>query len=183
MFTFTGKREMAREIEELKGQIAAMTQQGHVAPARQTWGLGLEQNKAQLDIERFEFEKEKLAAENSRFEAHSARSYAGQVVQALLFLNGAAALAILALIASFAKDSSLKAVLAGLSDPLTLFSHGAGFAILTAVFAYLSQTKWPDGNKLWGETLRIFAMVSATASLLYFLAGISQASSVFGALG
>ena len=101
MFTLSSKRQ-AREIEELKAQIAALTQQGAVAP-RQTWGLGLEQGKNQVDIERFQLEKEKFAAENARFEAQSARTYAGQVVQALLLLNGAAALAILILIGSFAK--------------------------------------------------------------------------------
>jgi hypothetical protein len=181
MFTLSSKRQ-AREIEELKSQIAALTQPGHVAP-RQTWGLGLEQGKNQVEIERFQLEKEKFAAENARFEAQSSRTYAGQVVQALLLLNGAAALAILILIGSFAKHAHLKGLLSSLPDPLALFGQGAALAVLTAVLAYLGEAPSPNGNKLWGTSLQVFAMAFAAGSLLFFLGGISQAASVFTAFG
>jgi hypothetical protein len=76
----------------------------------------------------------------------------------------------------------LKSLLLGLSDPLSFFAHGAALAVLTAIFAYLSQASWADGSSLWGNTLRIFAMVLALGSLLLFTGGISQASAVFAAL-
>src|SRR5208337_5191517 len=99
----SSKRNLARENEELKAQIAALTQQGQASP-RQGWGLGLEQGKSQVDHDRLEFEKVKLAEEKYRFEAQ-ARSYAGQVVQALLLLNAGAALAMLAFIGGFLKEA------------------------------------------------------------------------------
>jgi len=176
----SSKRNLARENEELKAQIAALTQQGQASP-RQGWGLGLEQGKSQVDHDRLEFEKVKLAEEKYRFEAQAARSYAGQVVQALLLLNAGAALAMLAFIGGFSKEANLKSLLLGLSDPLAFFSHGAALAVLTAIFAYLSQASWADGSSLWGNTLRIFAMVLALGSLLLFTGGTSQASAVFAA--
>ena len=181
MFTLSSKRALTREIEELKGQIAALTNQAQGAP-RQGWGLGLEQGKAQLDAERLQLEKDKLAAEGARFEAQSARNYAGQVVQALLLLNGAAALAMLTFMGALAKEATFKGSLSSLSDPLSSFSYGAGFAVLTAIFAYLSQATWAEGGKLWGETLRLFGVVLALASLLLFVGGVSKAESAFQAL-
>ncbi len=181
MFTMSGRRELTREIEELKGQIAALTQQGQ-GGSRQGWGMGLEQGKTQLDIERFELDKRRFAAEGSRFEAQSARTYAGQVVQALLLLNGAAALAILTFIGTFSKDANFKGSLAYLSDPLSSFSYGAAFAVLTAIFAYLSQATWADKKEIWGDTLRIFAVAFALGSLLLFVGGVSHAEAAFGAL-
>src|SRR5208337_1460509 len=106
----SSKRNLARENEELKAQIAALTQQGQASP-RQGWGLGLEQGKSQVDHDRLEFEKVKLAEEKYRFEAQAARSYAGQVVQALLLLNAGAALAMLAFIGGFSKEANLKSLL------------------------------------------------------------------------
>ncbi len=176
----SSKRTLVRENEELKAQIAALTQQGQTAP-RQGWGLGLEQGKNHLDHERLELEKNKLAEEKYRFEAQAARTYAGQVVQALLLLNGAGALAMLAFIGGFSKEANLKILLLGLSNPLSFFSHGAALAVLTAIFAYLSQASWADGSSLWGNTLRLFAMVLALGSLLLFAGGISHANAVFSA--
>ena len=175
----SSKRNLVRENEELKAQIAALAQ-GQASP-RQGWGLGLEQGKSQLDHERLELEKAKLADEKYRFEARAAQTYAGQVVQALLLLNGAAALAMLAFIGNFSKDANLKSLLLGLSDPLSFFSHGAASAVLAAIFAYLSQASWADGSSLWGNTLRLFAMVLALGSLLLFAGGISHANDVFAA--
>ena len=98
-----------------------------------------------------------------------------------MFLNGAGALAMLAFIGAFSKDANLKALLLGLSDPLSFFSHGAALAVLTAIFAYLSQASWEDGSSLWGNTLRLLAMVLALGSLLLFAGGISHATAVFSA--
>ena len=53
----SSSRNLAREKEELKAQIAALTQQGQASP-RQGWGLGLEQGKNELDHERLEFESQ-----------------------------------------------------------------------------------------------------------------------------
>ena len=178
----SSKRNLARENEELKAQIAALTQQGQASP-RQGWGLGLDQGKNHLDHERLELEKAKLADEKYRFEAQAARTYAGQVVQALLLLNGAAALAMLTFIGNLSKDSSFRSLLLGLSNPLSFFSLGAALAVLTAIFAYLSQASWADGSSLWGNTLRLFAMVLALGSLLMFAGGISQADAVFASFG
>ncbi len=179
MFMFSS-RNLARENEELKAQIAALTQQSQASP-RQGWGLGLENGKNHLDHERLELEKSRLAEEKYRFEAQAARTYAGQVVQALLLLNGAAALAMLTFIGNVSKDADLKSMLFGLSDPLSFFANGAALAVLTAIFAYLSQASWTDGDSLWSNTLRIFAMVLALGSLLLFGGGISQANAVFAA--
>ncbi len=175
----SSKRNLVRENEELKAQIAALAQ-GQASP-RQGWGLGLEQGKNQFDHERLELEKAKLAEEKYRFEAQAARTYAGQVVQALLLLNGAAALAMLTFIGNLSKDSSFKSLLLSLSDPLSFFSFGAALAVLTAIFAYLSQASWADGSSLWGNSLRIFAAVLALCSLLLFAGGISHANAVFAA--
>ncbi len=176
----SSKRNLVRENDELKAQIAALMQQGHTAP-RQGWGLGLEQGKSQLDHERLELEKARLAEEKYRFEAQAARTYAGQVVQALLLLNGVGALAMLAFIGNSSKDANLKTLLLGLSNPLSFFANGAALAVLTAIFAYLSQASWADGSSLWGNTLRLFAMVLALGSLLLFAGGISLATTVFSA--
>lgn len=176
----SSKRNLARENEELKAQIAALTQ-GQPAPARQGWGLGLEQGKNPLDQERLELEKARFAQDKYRFEARAARGYANQIVQALLLLNGVAALAILLLIGVFSKDMNLKSLLLGLSNPLSCFADGTALAVLTALFAYLSQAYSTDGNSLWASTLRLFALVLALGSLLLFAGGISQASTVFSA--
>ncbi len=178
----SSKRNLARENDELKAQIAAITQQGQASP-QQGWGLGLQNGKNHLDHERLELEKAKLADEKYRFEAQAARTYAGQVVQALLLLNGAAALAMLTFIGNFSKDANLRSVLLGLSNPLAFFADGAALAVLTAIFAYLSQVSWADGSSLWGATLRLFAMVLALGSLLMFVGGISEASAVFASFG
>jgi hypothetical protein len=175
----SSKRNLVRENEELKAQIASLTQ-GQATP-RQAWGLGLERGKSELDHERLELAKAKLADKKYRFEAQGARTYAGQVVQALLLLNGAGALAMLAFIGSFSKDANFKSLLLGLSHPLAFFSHGATLAVLTAIFAYLSQASWADGSSLWGNTLRLLAMVLALGSLLLFAGGISHANDVFAA--
>lgn len=87
----SSKRNLVRENEVLKAQIAALTPQEHSQP-RQGWGLGLEQSKSQFDHERLELEKARLADEKYRFEAQAARTYAGQVVQALLCFSMARAL-------------------------------------------------------------------------------------------
>jgi hypothetical protein len=108
----------------------------------------LEQGKNALDHERLDLEKAKFADEKYRFEAKTAQTYAGQVVQALLLLNGAAALAMLTF--------NLKSLLLGLSNPLSFFAHGAALAVLSAMFAYLSQVSWADKNSLWGNTLLTF---------------------------
>jgi hypothetical protein len=174
----SSKRNLVRENEELKAQIAALTQQGQASP-RQGWGLGLENGKNHLDQERLDLEKARLAEEKYRFEAQAARTYAGQVVQALLLLNGAAALAMLTFIGNVSKDTNLKSLLLGLSNPLSCFADGAALAVLSAIFAYLSQASWADGSSLWGNTLRLFAIVLALGSLLLFVGGISQANAVF----
>ncbi len=126
-------------------------------------------------------EKSRFADEKYRFEAQAARTYAGQVVQALLLLNGAGALAMLAFIGNVSKDANLKTLLLGLSNPLSFFANGAALAVLTAIFAYLGQVSRADGSPLWGNTLRLFAMVLALGSLLLFAGGISQAAAVFAA--
>ena len=102
-------------------------------------------------------------------------------MQALLLLNGAAALAMLAFIGNFSKDANFKSLLLGLSHPLSFFSHGAALAVLAAIFAYLSQASWADGSSLWDNTLRLLAMVLALGSLLLFAGGISHANDVFAA--
>jgi hypothetical protein len=181
MFNLTAKREMAREIEELKSQIAALTQ-GQGAP-RQGWGIGLEQGKNQLDVERLQLEKAKLCADTARFAAQSETSFARLVVQALLFLNGVAALGVLVFIGSLAKDANFKGALTYFSDPLSSFSYGAAFAVITAVFAYLSQAAPAEGKRLWADTLRVFGAALALSSLLLFVGGVSHTEAAFNALG
>lgn len=173
-------RNLARENEELKAQIAALRE--GKTPLRQGWGIGLEQSKTDLDHERLELEKLRLADDKYRFEAQAASGYAGQVVQALLLLNGIAALAILVFIGNVSKDAGLKSLLLGLSNPLSCFADGTALAVLTAIFAYLSQASWADGSALWGNTLRLLSMVLALGSLLLFAAGVTQANAVFTAL-
>ncbi len=184
MFTTSKTRELTREIEDLKSQLAALKQQGREpAPAaRQAWGMGLDDGKDRRDVERLEIERERLAAENARAKAQSERTYAGQVVQALILLNGAAALSVMILIFSFAKEPHVAALLTSLSDTLSFFSHGAAFAILTAVFAYLGQANWGTATALWDDTLRIFALALALGSLLLFVGGVSHAETAFNAI-
>ena len=87
----------------------------------------------------------------------------------------------LAFIGNVSKDANLKTLLLGLSNPLSFFANGAALAVLTAIFAYLGQASRADGSPLWGNTLRLFAMVLALGSLLLFAGGISQAAAVFAA--
>ena len=124
--------------------------------------------------------KARFADEKYRFEAKTAQTCAGQVVQALPLLIGAAALAMLTFIGNFSKDANLKSLLLGLSNPLSFFAHGAALAVLSAMFAYLSQPSWADKSSLWGNTLRLFSMVLALGSLLLFTGGISHANAAFG---
>jgi hypothetical protein len=183
MFGTSKTRELTREIEDLKSQLAALKQGKEPATApRQSWGMGLDQGKDQRDVERLELERERLAAENARAEAQSERTYAGQVVQALILLNGAAALAVMILIFSLAKEPHVAALLTSLSDTLSFFSHGAAFAILTAVFAYLGQASWGTATAVWDDTLRIFALALALGSLLLFVGGVSHAETAFNAI-
>lgn len=175
------KRNLARENEDLKAQIAALTRPASPV-ARQGWGLGLEQGRDERDQERFEFEKTKLDEQKYWFEARAEQRFAGQVVQALLLLNGAAALIVLIFIGIFARDAALKGMLLGLSGPLALFCDGAAMAVITGIFAYLGQASSADGSGLWRNTLKLFAMVLALSSLLLFAAAISRVSSVFATL-
>jgi hypothetical protein len=186
MFTTSKTRELTREIEDLKAQLAALKQQGQQsapAPApRQAWGMGHENGKENRDAERLQLERERLAAESAHAKAHSERTYAGQVVQALILLNGAAALSVMILIFALAKEPHVNIVLTSLADTLSFFSHGAAFAILTAVFAYLSQASWGTATKAWDDTLRIFALALALGSLLMFVGGVSHAETAFNTL-
>jgi hypothetical protein len=185
MFTTSKTRELTREVEDLKAQLAALKQNGQQpAPApRQSWGMGLEQGKEIRDAERLDLERQRLAAESAHAKAHSERTYAGQVVQALILLNGFAALAVMILIFNLAKDPQIGALSTRLSETLSFFSHGAAFGILTSVFAYLSQASWGTATKAWEDTLRIFALALALGSLLMFVAGVSHAESAFNTLG
>lgn len=176
----SSKRNLARENEELKAEIAALTQ--GKTPPRQGWGLGLEQSKSEFDRDRLEIEIKRLADEKYRFEARATRGYASQVVQALLLLNGVGALAVLLFIGIFSKDTTLRSLLLGLSNPLSCFADGAALAVLTAIFAYLGQASSADGSTLWANTHRLLAIVLALGSLLLFAAGISQLSAVLSAL-
>jgi hypothetical protein len=99
----------------------------------------------------------------------------------VLLIPAFAALAMLAFIGNFSKDANLKSLLLGLSNPLSFFAHGAALAVLSAMFAYLSQASWADKSSLWGNTLRLFSMVLALGSLLLFAGGISHAHAVFAA--
>jgi hypothetical protein len=184
MFTTSKTRELTREIEDLKAQLTALKQNGQQpAPApRQAWGMGHEQTKENRDAERLELERQRLAADNAHAKASSERTYAGQVVQALILLNGLAALAVMILIFNIAKDPQIGALATSLSETLSFFSHGAAFGILTAVFAYLGQASWGSATQAWGDTLRISALALALGSLLMFVAGVSHAETAFGTL-
>jgi hypothetical protein len=185
MFTTSKTRELTREIEDLKAQLAALKQNGQQpAPApRQAWGMGHENGKEYRDAERLELERQRLAAESASAKAHSERTYAGQVVQALILLNGAAALAVMILIFNLAKDAHIGALATSLSETLSFFSRGAAFGILTAVFAYMSQASWGgSAAKAWEDTLRIFAFALALGSLLLFVGGVSHAETAFNTL-
>jgi hypothetical protein len=185
MFTSSKTRELTREVEDLKAQLAALKQPQTSAaqPApRQTWGSGSpEHNRDQRDEERLHLERERLVSENARAKSASERTYAGQVVQALILLNGAAALAVMILIFNFAKDGRPGAFMVHLSETLSFFSHGAAFGILTSVFAYLGQASWGPASKMWEDTLRVFALALALGSLLMFIAGVSHAEMAFQA--
>jgi hypothetical protein len=184
MFTTSKTRELTREIEELKAQLAALKQQGpQQAPApRPTWGRGHETSKEQRKAERLQIERDRLTAETASARAASERTYAGQVVQALILLNGLAALALLFVMFNFVKEPHLGAAIPSLSDTLSYFSHGAAFAILTAVFAYLAQADWGPGGQAWSATLRIFALALALGSLLLFIGGVSHAEIAFNTI-
>lgn len=183
MFTTSKTRELTREVEDLKAQLAALRQGQPAQPApRQTWGGGPDQGKDQRDIERLNLERERLAAENARAKANSERTYAGQVVQALILLNGAAALAVMVLIFNLAKEPHLGGFVTSFSGTLSFFSHGAAFAILTSVFAYLSQASWGAATKMWDDTLRVFALALALGSLLMFVGGVTNAEAAFSAI-
>ena len=80
----------------------------------------------------------------------------------------------LTFIGNFSKDANLKSLLLGLSNPLSFFAHGAALAVLSAMFAYLSQASWVDKSSLWGNTLRLFSMVLALGGLLFSRGGISM---------
>ena len=102
-------------------------------------------------------------------------------MQALLLLNGAAALAMLTFIGNFSKDANLKTLVLGLSHPLSFFSHGTALAVLSAIFAYLSQASGRMGVRRGATRFDFLRWFSRSAVCSCSRAGISQANDVSAA--
>ena len=135
----------------------------------------MEKGEDQRDIVRLALEKSKIGEATRQFEASSARTYAGQVIQALLLLNGAAAVAMMTFMGTLSRNAPSGPALIGLAHPLILFCFGAAAAVGTGLCAYFSQASWADGNKSRGDGLPTVAAVSAAFSLVIFLIGVSDA--------
>ena len=87
---------------------------------------------------KIEYAKSKHSEHRRTFsELNQATINAGhRAVQALLVLNGGAAIASLGFIASLAGSDGVAVRLESFAWPLTMFGWGAGLAVLTAGFAY-----------------------------------------------
>lgn len=107
-------------------------------------------------------------------------TFAGIALKGIVLLNGAAAIALLALFKDLVGASSLAAgvstdrLAAGLED----FALGAFFGVVASALAYLTQRAYSDlPNRLWvGHALNVLTVVVAGAGLVLFVFGLYAAA-------
>jgi hypothetical protein len=129
--------------------------------------LALERYRAQLDLERDQ--------RRPMFEA--VIRFAELTVRALLILNVASVLGLIALVSNAtSRSGSLN-----LRPALIAFGAGAVLAVVTAAFAYVAQSSYAvsEGQDRWhqlGQSFKYAAMICAVASLVAFFAGVGMAA-------
>jgi len=115
-------------------------------------------------------------------------------VKASLFLNGGAAIALLAFIGHLASSSiaqastDFKLAINGLSTSLSMFAWGALCAVLVAGLTYLTQLLYSNiiGKKCWqyytGIVFHFLSIVVGILSYIIFSYGVFQAGKTFSSL-
>ncbi len=116
----------------------------------------------------------------------SAFDFARDMIKALTFVNGGAALSLLTFYGSLLGSDKL--VVATYSARnlaffgLFCFACGVLFSVLSGCFAYLTQLKWgiahedrksAIASQIWAEKFHTSSMILALFSVLSFVAGIS----------
>lgn len=142
----------------------------------------------QIALSGHDIERQKIVADAGANLLNAAITFAGASVKSLLFLNGGAAVAMLAFIGSAAKDIPNAASVISLAFPLYCFGLGAASAAMVAMGAYLSQIafygdyvqpgKW---QSFAGQTFRVLAVGAAVFSISAFIKGLYAAYTVFRA--
>ncbi len=155
-----------------------------------------EDNKAQLEHYKAELEHYKIQYEEWKDITASARSYAEIAIKSGLALNGGAALAFLALIGHMytTNNPKFEDIPTALAPSLISFGWGAVLAVITAMFAYLTELSYArclevkdDESELKKYKSRVrtavifhfLSIVLAALSISVFISGMYEAYYVF----
>ena len=161
------------------------------------YGLSLQKYQTELDRYRLElergrdeFERYKISFEEWKYINQSAIDYSAQAIKALLILNGASALAFLALIGNLfsSENSEHIKTINNLVIALEYFGWGACLAVLTAFFAYLTQYFYSGcvneedatpRQYLFAYFFHIISVLVAVISLFLFIVGMYASINAF----
>jgi hypothetical protein len=158
------------------------------------WKLQHDHFLAELDFEKLAFEREKMHAAavlehqklDQQWSSDSVKTsveFSKLAINTGLLMNGGAAVAIIAHIASGpARDAGARIAFSALAMPLQFFAGGVAAATACAAAAYLSQSHYTDrrnkAEEAKGDLWKWAAIVAWLATLICFISGATWTASV-----
>lgn len=137
--------------------------------------LGIERFKALVDrdkmvveAQKLDFERHKLDRQWNLDSAKATYDFARFAINAMLILNGGAALSVMQHLGA-AKDEASRFPLSALAMPLLFLCGGLSGAALSAAFSYLSQNFFTDERQRIGLGFQLTAIFAWFASLGCFI--------------
>lgn len=141
--------------------------------------LGIERFKALVDrdkmlveSQKLDFEQQKLSRQWNLDSAKATYDFARFAINAMLILNGGAALAIMQHLGA-ARDASTRFPLSALAEPLMFLCGGLAGAALSAGFSYLSQYLFTHEKQRIGLLFQVTGLLAWLASLGCFVWAVS----------
>lgn len=168
-------------------------------PPQEQWRLMLDHYKATLDLERARIERlkalsewdkvtmerAKLAFENEKLRrqwyldsSRAVYEYGRYAINCALLMNGGAAVALIAHIAS-AKDEVMRVPFSVLASPLKFFAFGVAAAASCAALSYLAQASFTHDYQKTGTTFQCSAILAWFVSFGSFLFAVDKLAAAF----